>query len=46
MVFSIEDRTTIKFLRETKKYGARRLMSEFPTKHETMVTSWTEQTED
>ena len=32
MVFSVADRTTIKFLRETKKYGARRLMSEFPTK--------------
>ena len=32
MVFTVEDRTTIKFLRETKKYGARRLMSEFPTK--------------
>lgn len=33
MVFSDEDRAVIKFLRETKHYGAKRLIGEFPTKN-------------
>jgi len=32
MVFTKEDKVVIKFLRETKRYGAKRFLSEFPTK--------------
>ena len=32
MVFTKEDKLVIKFLRETKRYGAKRFLSEFPTK--------------
>ena len=32
MVFTNEDKIAIKFLRETKRYGAKRFLSEFPTK--------------
>src|SRR5688572_15428825 len=33
MVFSAEDKILIKELKETKGYGARRLITEFPTKN-------------
>jgi len=33
MVFSAEDKILIKELRETKGYGARRLITEFPMKN-------------
>jgi hypothetical protein len=36
MVFTDEDRAAIKFLRENKQYGAKRFLSEFPTKHRIM----------
>jgi transposase len=32
MVFSDEDRAAIKLLRETKRYGAKKFLAEFPTK--------------
>ena len=32
MVFTEEDKVAIKFLRETKRYGAKRLLAEFPSK--------------
>jgi len=32
MVFTKEDKLVIKFIRETKRYGAKRFLSEFPTK--------------
>jgi inhibitor of nuclear factor kappa-B kinase subunit alpha len=32
MVFTLEDKVAIKFLRENKQYGAKRFLSEFPTK--------------
>lgn len=33
MVFSVEDKAAIKFLRQSKCYGAKRFLSEFPEKH-------------
>src|SRR5215469_1836684 len=32
MVFTEEDKVAIKFLRETKRYGAKRLLAEFPSR--------------
>lgn len=32
MVFSEEDKVAIKFLRQNKRYGAKRLLAEFPSK--------------
>jgi len=32
MVFTEEDKVAIKFLRDTKRYGAKRLLAEFPAK--------------
>jgi len=32
VVFTKEDKVVIKFLRETKRYGAKHFLSEFPTK--------------
>ena len=32
MVFTKEDKVVMKFLRETKRYGAKRFLSEFPKK--------------
>jgi len=32
MVFTEEDKVAIKFLRDTKLYGAKRLLAEFPAK--------------
>ena len=32
MVFTKEDKLVIKFLRETKRYGAKRFLPEFPVK--------------
>ena len=32
IAFTKEDKVAIKFLRETKRYGAKRFLSEFPTK--------------
>ena len=32
MVFTEEDKVAIKFLRDSKRYGAKRLLAEFPAK--------------
>jgi len=32
MVFTEEDKVAIKFLRDIKRYGAKRLLAEFPAK--------------
>ena len=32
MVFTKKDKLVMKFLRKTKRYGAKRFLSEFPTK--------------
>ena len=41
MVFSEEDKVAIKFLRQNKLYGAKRLLAEFPSKQ--WFSQWTEE---